>query len=356
VIGFWQNLKTAAFAHRWLALTSLCFMMLIGAECFLAGVPAREYPHAVDDMMDIWTIFLVFTCLMVPLTFLCGFSKAIWDATVEDVSIFKLFGARVRGYFRDGRFARGLVGLALLLLMLFLVGPQKSLIQYINPYSWDPLFAAWDKALHFGHDPFRLLLPLIEMGGVALSAAIAAFYMSWFFVLAGTCFYALFLDKSAERPMRFLWTYVASWISLGWLGALLFSSVGPLYFHDFYPDLPDPYQPLIEHLKTTLEGQAFVYFDITKRLLLWARNDYMLDTNALSAMPSMHVGIAWLMFLYWRGVNRFASLLSAMYFAVMMVGSIYLGFHYAIDGYVAVAGVTLIWWAIPRLRPSKMQG
>jgi membrane-associated phospholipid phosphatase len=57
----------------------------------------------------------------------------------------------------------------------------------------------------------------------------------------------------------------------------------------------------------------------------------------------MHIAIAFLLVLY---VARFSRILGAIflaYCAMMMISSVYLGWHYAIDGYVAISVTWLIW-------------
>ena len=37
------------------------------------------------------------------------------------------------------------------------------------------------------------------------------------------------------------------------------------------------------------------------------------------------------------------------YTVIMMIGSVHLGWHYALDGYVAIVGVWVIWWSVGRV-------
>jgi membrane-associated phospholipid phosphatase len=64
-------------------------------------------------------------------------------------------------------------------------------------------------------------------------------------------------------------------------------------------------------------------------------------------MPSLHVGIAFLLFLVANSYSNSKSfrIATAAYTAVILVGSVHLGWHYSTDGVVAILGVALIWWA-----------
>ena len=44
----------------------------------------------------------------------------------------------------------------------------------------------------------------------------------------------------------------------------------------------------------------------------------------------------------WLGVGAF------VYFVVVQIGSVQLGWHYAVDGYVSAVATGLIWWAVGR--------
>jgi hypothetical protein len=58
------------------------------------------------------------------------------------------------------------------------------------------------------------------------------------------------------------------------------------------------------------------------------------------------VGIAFSFFLLGRAVNRGFAVLGGAFAAVILVGSVHLGWHYAIDGYVAAAAAWLIWYGV----------
>jgi membrane-associated phospholipid phosphatase len=64
-------------------------------------------------------------------------------------------------------------------------------------------------------------------------------------------------------------------------------------------------------------------------------------------MPSLHVGLAaWLAIVVASCFPRL-KLIAWAYFAVILFGSVYLGWHYAIDGVAGLAIAWLAWWASP---------
>ncbi len=65
--------------------------------------------------------------------------------------------------------------LVLLVLPLFaraFIG-WKAAIPSFNPFSWDPLFAAWDAALHGGGHPWQILQPLLGRSTIGTFSALS---------------------------------------------------------------------------------------------------------------------------------------------------------------------------------------
>jgi hypothetical protein len=70
--------------------------------------------------------------------------------------------------------------------------------------------------------------------------------------------------------------------------------------------------------------------------------------GGISAAPSMHVAMAWLYVLTtWRWWKPLA-IPAIGFFAVIWVGSVFLGYHYAVDGLISIAGVSIIWRLVGR--------
>ena len=57
-------------------------------------------------------------------------------------------------------------GIRFMLVSIFMAsnGYVRELITKLNAFSWDASFAAWDRAVHFGQNPWELLMPVF--GGV----------------------------------------------------------------------------------------------------------------------------------------------------------------------------------------------
>lgn len=84
---------------------------------------------------------------------------------------------------------------------------------------------------------------------------------------------------------------------------------------------------------------------IHAKLIEWNNSGSTVVPNALSAMPSMHGAIAWLIFLYVRKMGYWIAGMALAFFMSIFTACVYFGFHYAVDLYIGAIAVTLLWWA-----------
>ena len=153
-----------------------------------------------------------------------------------------------------------------------------------------------------------------------------------------------FIFSRDERfQLRGLLSYLLIWIVLGVIAATIFASVGPCYYQLFYGS--DRFAPLVAQLRADNARYALFAPQIMERLYN-TRNFFAIGAG-ISAFPSIHVGMSFLFFLAVRnGLRRTVpTLLAAAYALLMWVASVHLGWHYASDGLVSVAGVGAIWLA-----------
>ncbi|MEZ5830640.1 MAG: phosphatase PAP2 family protein [Dongiaceae bacterium] len=227
----------------------------------------------------------------------------------------------------------------------------KALIPLVHPYSLDPLLHQIDRAIHFGHDPWALLQPIL--GYPIVTYSIDFLYALWLFVM----YFALLLQITTLRDRRvraqFLISSILAWTLLGGVLAIALSSVGPCYYA-LVVGGPDPYAAQIAYLRETVPATHISIFGFDKQLSLIAVTvqDMLWDFyqqadfgfgRGISAAPSMHVASTWLVARMIQTYGRRAAIFGWGFFAVILIGSIHLGWHYATDGYVAIAGAWALW-------------
>lgn len=220
----------------------------------------------------------------------------------------------------------------------------KSAITVLHPFAWDVQLAEWDRMLHGGVHPWEWLHYLL--GTPVVTAAVNWVYQLWFFIMFALVYWLAFTLDRQQLRMQYLLTFVVTWIILGTAGALLLSSAGPCYYGSVVGG-PNPYAPLMSYLQAADQQVPVLALDVQK--LLWDSYQYRGERApgiGISAMPSMHVGSSVLFALLGWRLGRAAGIALTAFAVVIMIGSVHLGWHYAIDGYVGAAGTYAIWRAI----------
>jgi len=339
--------RRAYVDHHALLCISAVFIVAVLGEAVYAGVPSRSLVKifgyiAMSAMIGV--VVLTFTYLG---AFYYFFRHA---AATRPLARWREASGRLdvaaRDYLDGDRWSYACFAfLALLPNNFFFI--VKSLIPVIHPYWGDPLFARLDKWAHFGHTPQEFIIPLVNNLGIAHLLDVV--YVAWLiltFVFAG---YNTFIDRRVHRRLQFLWTFMLSWIFLGSILATALSSVGPLFFHDFYPSIADPYAALAQNLDD-IGSSSFFFMTETRQLLLgWAHNGELFNPNRISAMPSMHIAISWAWVLYTRRINKVLCAAMAVFCLLVFLSTLYFGMHYAIDAYFSILIVSLFWWVSGRI-------
>jgi hypothetical protein len=222
----------------------------------------------------------------------------------------------------------------------------KAMIPLLHPYNWDATLMQWDRVVHGGIAPWQALQPLL--GFPLLTGLINLFYNLWFFALAGCWLWQAFSLRNPRLRMQFFLTYLLCFALLGNLAAVLFASGGPCFYVQLVTG-PNPYAPLMDYLHQAAARIPLVWSTAVQDLL-WQR--YATGAfgigSGISAMPSMHLAGATLMALLGWRTGRLAGSLATAFAALIMIGSVHLGWHYAVDGYAAILGTAALWWAVGR--------
>lgn len=222
----------------------------------------------------------------------------------------------------------------------------KSALPAIQPFSWDVRFMQLDRCLHFGRDPYSLLQPFL--GRPVITKIIDSVYLLWLPAMWFTVIWQAW-HGSRETPVRsqFLLSFALCWIVLGTILAILLSSAGPVYYLDATGE-PSPYNGLFNYLHATNQEHALHALRLQE--VLWnAYRSPDIANIGISAMPSLHVAIAMLMAILGFAISRWVGLGYAAFAFLIFLGSIHLGWHYAVDGYLSALVTLALWWLSGRI-------
>lgn len=256
--------------------------------------------------------------------------------------------ARVRAFLKQrfGTPALTLAGLAPIVIvpvMMGAFGTLKMLMPLARDFTWDDWLANADRILFLGYQPWQFSHALL--GSAAATKAIDLGYTAWVAMLfTAVLYYALLAPRYARA--HFFLSFTAAWLLIGVVGAYLFASAGPCYTALIGAASAPDFAPLMAKLKAMHEGGTFLAaYDWQG--VLWEHHvnrDYAFAMG-ISAMPSMHNAITVLYALSLRRARRTWRLLAWGFVALIFVGSVHLGWHYALDGIVAGAMMWGIWRA-----------
>ncbi len=230
-------------------------------------------------------------------------------------------------------------------LMIFFT-PFKVMIGHIQGFPFDAALAELDRLIFFGRDPWVLTHALF--GSPAATFVLHMAYNMWFVMMWLSIIYFMLRPELVRLRARYITAFLLSWMIVGSLGAYFLASAGPCFYERAFGD--PQFRPLMDRLHV-LDAQLKTFYPgfgvhgLALQDLLW--NSFAskreLFGGGISAMPSMHVSIAVLMALAARHLNRRLGWILTGFAALIWIGSVHFGWHYATDGLVAL-GMTLAIW------------
>ncbi len=334
------------YRHRWMAAFVLAYFAV-------AILVERHLTGQVGAAFNLYTGISLQMVPMMLLALLIGYPVYVMVA-LRPQHLTRTLVHRFRNeVFTVERLAAGLPVLVLLPIFLNSFTIVKSAIPAFHPFAWDSALEAADRWLHGGVAPWEILQPLL--GNPLASQVLSFCYVLWFFVTWFMLVWQTFDTRDRRLRAQFFGTLLLAWVLLGSIAAIVFSSAGPCFFGRV-TGLPDPYAPLMAYLHETNEHVTI--WALTAQERLWT--DYSAAGVSLgggiSAMPSMHLSMAFLFVLLGWRVHRLIGLAALLYCIAIQIGSVQLGWHYALDGYVSIAATAVIWWVMGRILDRREAG
>jgi hypothetical protein len=313
------------------------FIAFIAGTALLAAIRGESiFPQLAEYGERIWRVLLAAICGL--LLVLCVRALINGGEGSLLANIFASFKAIVRL-----KFARFLYACGLMVFFMAAFLYHKMDIPVLAPFDWDATFAGWEAALFGGRQPWELIHPFV--GYPPITILLDLLYSSWV-VMTFVVWAALLASVRTPRAVRIRYwrATVISWVVIGIVMATLLSSAGPLYFGRFEPTLTDPFAELNAYLAHV--DTIFPLSQMASRELLWEVYLNRVDLpGGISAMPSMHNAQAALFAAVGFSLSRRLGIAMTAYAVLIFIGSIHLGWHYALDGVVGCAVALAIWWA-----------
>ena len=320
-----EALRRPSMLWGYLAIAAIGALSTIGIDIYyrifeLSNAGGGRYPFVIFAMSIMFTILV---------------ARPIW-------LVIKLHPEPIRQLERDFLTYRVwlmtciIVALALPQSLQF-ASVMKQTIPQMMPFYADRAIADMEEAL-LGAAAWEMTHAFI---GETITRFLDVLYGSWHIVNIGLLTW-LVLTPQKRFQVRGVLTYQLTWILLGGVLATLLASVGPCFLEVFTGD--DRFAPLMSRLETWNADQPLHSFTAMGYLLRSKGTDAV--GAGISAMPSLHVAVAFLTLLVVRNrtKNWIPRLLAAAYFLLILVGSVHLGWHYLLDGLISIPLVALLWW------------
>ena len=197
-----------------------------------------------------------------------------------------------------------------------------------------------DRWLHFGYHPWEILQPIF--GYAPVTFLININYNVWFMVMWTIFIWQAFATEPSILRTRFFISFLLIWSVGGSIFAVTFSSAGPAYFESLNLS-PNPYKELMTYLYQV--NETLPIWALSTQEMLW--QSYINQDGlvaGISAMPSMHNATAVLFALLGWQVSRAHGIGLTLFAIMIFIGSVHLGWHYAVDAYLGAAITIIIWW------------
>jgi hypothetical protein len=201
----------------------------------------------------------------------------------------------------------------------------KQAIPFLNPDLFDNELLKIDQFLHFGFSPSAFISDNAHFK--QFNKLLDKFYLFWFSAKILLLSYFL-IHFSKTKKHIFLSSYLMIWI-IGVFTGAIFPSLGPFALK--LTNLPAAGMDFSCAAQNILLNIYQAKLPIT-----FSGNGNMFFGYGLMAFPSLHVTACILYFYFLKDENEILKYLSLVFLIIIFAGSIYSGWHYALDGYFGI--------------------
>jgi hypothetical protein len=186
---------------------------------------------------------------------------------------------------------------------------------------------------------------------VQLTPVLEVLYFGiWMLLLFAPMLPVLLMPGLRAVRAQYIWTALIIWPLLGNLIAGAAMSAGPVFYDRIVGDAR--FESLVAYVVQHSKYQEWAHAYLWK---FYASGEAGAGV-AISAFPSMHLANSTLIVLLASRVHRWLMWAAVAYCGLIQFGFVYLGWHYALDGYFSIAATVMIWkmvgWA---LKPKQLK-
>jgi len=295
--------------------------------------------------------FLIYFQLLFPLI---GFSFPVFLIMYSIiVTTLRLRKRRILGFkvmMRPENLARILSVIILLASVCIFMGmftSVKTSFAALQGFKHDVWQADLDKLLFFGNEPWSILFEPVHTAFLQMVIEIN-YNMVWHIQTYAILFIACISSPQKSLRARYFICFVLVWAVVGNLFAGMFISAGPA-FYGFVTGDEARFGEQMQMLAAYPENTVTLF-----QSFLW--NAYETNSTAfgtgISAFPSVHVSIAALNVFFAFEYGRKLGFFALVYALFILYSSVYLAWHYAIDGIFGAMVVALIYYGTKYLAGS----
>lgn len=242
--------------------------------------------------------------------------------------------------FSPARLAYFFSGTCLLMGLMIFQGTFTSIKNALpllqGGFLYDRFQADMDSWLHFGTDPWRLLA--FAHQDLILRFVDWNYSVLWSVLCFGTLYFVATSPSARCIRTRYILMFMLVWILCGNVLAGIFISAGPA----FYGAVTGDTARFAELTGFLAQGNPpSIAYGYQHYLWMLYEKGVAGFASGISAFPSVHVGLIAMNALFVAERHRGWAILAFGYVLFVAASSVYLGWHYAIDGYASFV-VTLI--------------
>jgi membrane-associated phospholipid phosphatase len=259
----------------------------------------------------------------------------------------------LRRAFSPWRLAHLFSGMALLMALMIFQGTFTS-IKNVLPimrggFLYDRLLADLDAQLSLGTDPWQLLYSYLQHEAV-LKVIDWNYSVLWFVVNFGLLFYVVTSPRAVFVRVRYVMMFMIVWVVCGNIFAGIFISGGPAFYGSITGD-GHRFAGQLGFLASNEWASGAVKF----QNYLWSLHQRGTSGlgSGISAFPSVHVGLVAMNAFFAAEISHRLGVAAFCYAAFVIASSVYLGWHYAVDGYASLAVVGLCHFGVKWLMQPR---